>query len=209
MKDNKFTPIKISHNHEAERQYTSQFNAKIMRFEGLYNYLSKFISIQDKNTLKSEIYTTFISLFLEKESANFPPNSPVNSILTFFEINTSKIQALIDEFNAIDFDLTSVDLNAPVLPEQDFGTYTKTNEQNLLFTKIDNVIKAIEGLEKLNKFYAPLRPNYTNIKAECFLYFGNYARNLKENFFVGIQAQSFLYIKTIKTRINNAFHKRR
>ena len=158
MKDNKFTPIKISHNHEAERQYTSQFNAKIMRFEGLYNYLSKFISIQDKNTLKDEIYTTFITAFLEKESANFPPNSPINSILTFFEINTSKIQALIDEFNAIDFDLTDVDLNAPVLPEQDFGTYTTTAEQNLLFTKIDNVIKAIEGLEKLNKvvYKAPL-----------------------------------------------------
>jgi len=158
MKENKFTPIKISHNHEQERQHTSLFNAKIMRFEGLYSYLSKFISIQDKNTLKDEIYTTFITLFLEKESANFPPNSPVNSILTFFEINTSKIQALIDEFNAIDFDLTSVDLNAPVLPEQDFGTYTKTNEQNILFTKIDNVIKAIEQLEKLNKvvYKAPL-----------------------------------------------------
>jgi len=158
MKDNKFTPIKMSHNHEAERQYTSLFNAKIMRFEGLYNYLSKFISIQDKNTLKDEIYSTFITAFLEKESANFPPNSPINSILTFFEINTSKIQVLIDEFNAIDFDLTSVDLNAPVLPEQDFGTYTTTAEQNLLFTKIDNVIKAIEQLEKLNKivYKAPL-----------------------------------------------------
>jgi hypothetical protein len=49
-------------------------------------------------------------------------------------------------------------LNAPVLPEQDFGTYTTTAEQNLLFTKIDNVIKAIEGLEKLNKvvYKAPL-----------------------------------------------------
>jgi len=158
MKDNKFTPIKISHNHEQERQYTSLFNAKIMRFEGLYNYLSKFISIQDKNTLKDEIYSNFITAFLEKESANFPPNSPVNSILHFFEVNTSKIQVLIDEFNAIDFDLTSVDLNAPVLPEQDFGTYTTTAEQNLLFTKIDNVIKAIEGLEKLNKvvYKAPL-----------------------------------------------------
>jgi hypothetical protein len=158
MKDNKFIPIKISHNHEAEQQHTSLFNAKIMRFEGLYSYLSKFISIQDKNTLKDEIYSTFITLFLEKESANFPPNSPVNSILTFFEINTSKIQALIDEFNAIDFDLTSVDLNAPVLPEQDFGTYTTTAEQNILFTKIDNVIKSIEGLEKLNKvvYKAPL-----------------------------------------------------
>ncbi|NBW59289.1 MAG: hypothetical protein EBR41_01795 [Crocinitomicaceae bacterium] len=158
MKDNKFTPIKISHNHEAERQHTSLFNAKIMRYNAIYNYLSKFISIQDKNTLKSEIYSNFITAFLDKESVNFPPNSPINSILTFFEINTSKIQVLIDEFNAIDFDLTSVDLNAPVLPEQDFGTYTTTAEQNLLFTKIDNVIKAIEGLEKLNKvvYKAPL-----------------------------------------------------
>jgi hypothetical protein len=155
MKDNKFTPIKISDNHEQERQHISQFNAKIMRFEGLYSYLSKFISIQDKNTLKDDIYLTFITLFLEKESANFPPKSPVNSILTFFEINTNKIQALIDDFNSVDFDLTSVDLNAPVLPEQDFGTYTTTNEQNLLFTKIDNVIKAIEGLEKLNKVVYP------------------------------------------------------
>ena len=158
MKENKFTPIKISHNHEAERQHTSLFNAKIMRHNTLYNYLSKFISIQDKNTLKNEIYSNFITAFLEKESGNFPPNSPINSILTFFEINTSKIQALIDEFNAIDFDLTSVDLNEPTLPPKDFGTYTQTAEQNILFTKIDNVIKAIEQLEKLNKvvYKAPL-----------------------------------------------------
>ena len=158
MKDNKFTPIKISHNYEAERQYTSDFNDKIKTFDALYSYLCKFISIQDKNTFKEDIYSTFITAFLEKESPNFPPNSPVNSILHFFEINTSKIQVLIDDFNAIDFDLTDVDLNAPALPTKDFGTYTKTNEQNLLFTKIDNVIKSIEALEKLNKvvYKAPL-----------------------------------------------------
>jgi hypothetical protein len=158
MKDNKFTPIRISDNHEQQRQYTSDFNAKIRSFNALYSYLCKFISIEDKNTLKNDIYSTFITAFLDKESANFPPNAPVNSILTFFEVNTSKIQSLIDDFNAIDFDLTSVDLNAPGLPTKDFGTYTKTNEQNLLFTKIDNVIKAIEQLEKLNKviYKAPL-----------------------------------------------------
>ena len=158
MKENKFIPIKIADNHEAQRQYTSDFNAKIRSFNALYSYLCKFISIEDKNTLKEDIYTTFLNLFLEKESPNFPPNSPINSILTFFEINSSRIQVLIDEFNAIDFDLTDVDLNAPALPEHDFGTYTKTNEQNLLFTKIDNVIKAIEQLEKLNKvvYKAPL-----------------------------------------------------
>ena len=158
MKDNKFIPIKISENHEQQRQYTNLFNDKIKRFDALYSYLSKFIRIENKNTLHNDIYSTFITAFLDKESANFPPNAPINSILTFFEINTSKIQSLIDDFNAIDFDLTDVDLNKPVLPSKDFGTYTKTNEQNLLFTKIDNVIKAIEQLEKLNKvvYKAPL-----------------------------------------------------
>jgi hypothetical protein len=158
MKDNKFTPIKISENHEQQRQYTNLFNDKIRRFNALYLYLSKFISIEDKNTLHNDIYSNFITAFLDKEAANFPPNAPVNSILTFFEVNTNKIQALIDDFNSVDFDLTSVDLNEPTLPTKDFGTYTKTNEQNLLFTKIDNVIKAIEQLEKLNKvvYKAPL-----------------------------------------------------
>ena len=158
MNENKFIPIKIADNHEAQRQYTNDFNDKIKRHNALYSYLCKFISIEDKNTLKSEIYSNFITAFLDKESVNFPPNSPVNSILHFFEINTSKIQSLIDDFNAIDFDLTDVDLNAPGLPTKDFGTYTKTNEQNLLFTKIDNVIKSIEQLEKLNKvvYKAPL-----------------------------------------------------
>jgi hypothetical protein len=158
MKDNKFIPIKISENHEQQRQYTNLFNDKIRRFNALYLYLSKFISIEDKNTLHNDIYSNFITAFLDKEAANFPPNAPVNSILTFFEVNTNKIQALIDDFNSVDFDLTSVDLNEPTLPAKDFGTYTKTNEQNLLFTKIDNVIKAIEQLEKLNKvvYKAPL-----------------------------------------------------
>ena len=158
MKDNKFIPIKISENHEQQRQYTNLFNDKIKRFDALYSYLSKFIRIENKNTLHNDIYSTFITAFLDKESANFPPNAPINSILTFFEINTSKIQSLIDDFNAIDFDLTDVDLNKPVLPSKDFGTYTKTNEQNILFTKIDNVIKSIEQLEKLNKvvYKAPL-----------------------------------------------------
>ena len=158
MKENKFIPIKISENHEQQRQYTNLFNDKIKRFDVLYSYLSKFIRIENKNTLHNDIYSTFITAFLDKESANFPPNAPINSILTFFEINTSKIQSLIDDFNAIDFDLTDVDLNKPELPTKDFGTYTKTNEQNLLFTKIDNVIKSIEQLEKLNKvvYKAPL-----------------------------------------------------
>ena len=158
MKENKFIPIKISDNHEQQRQYTNLFNDKIKRFNELYLYLSKFIKIENKNTLQNDIYSTFITAFLDKESVNFPPNAPVNSILHFFEVNTNKIQSLIDDFNSVDFDLTDVNLNEPVLPSKDFGTYTQNAEQNILFTKIDNVIKAIEALEKLNKvvYKAPL-----------------------------------------------------
>ena len=157
MKDNKFTPIKISENHEQQRQYTNLFNDKIKRFEALYNYLSKFISVEDKNTLTSDIYSTFISLFLEKESANFPPNSPINSILTFFEVNTNKIQVLIDEFNAIDFEET-INYNEPILQEKDFGIYTQNEEQNNLFFRLQNIITEISKLEALNKvvYKAPL-----------------------------------------------------
>ena len=65
MKDNKFIPIKISENHEQQRQYTNLFNDKIKRFDVLYSYLSKFIRIENKNTLHNDIYSTFITAFLD------------------------------------------------------------------------------------------------------------------------------------------------
>jgi hypothetical protein len=96
-------------------------------------------------------------LFLEKESANFPPNAPINSILTFFEVNTNKIQVLIDEFNAIDFE-ENINFNEPILQEKDFGIYTQNEEQNFLFFRLQNIITEISKLEALNKvvYKAPL-----------------------------------------------------
>ena len=157
MKTKEFQKILIDTSEHLKKDYISRFNAKIMRFEALYSYLSKFISIEDKNVLTNDIYSTFITLFLEKESANFPPNSPINSILTFFEINTNKIQVLIDEFNAIDFEET-INFNAPILEEKDFGIYTQNEEQNFLFFRLKNIITEISKLEAINKivYKAPL-----------------------------------------------------
>ena len=157
MKTKEFQKILLDTSEHLKKDYLSRFNAKIMRYEALYSYLSKFISIEDKNTLTSDIYSTFITLFLEKESANFPPNSPINSMLNFFEVNTNKIQVLIDEFNAIDFEET-IDYNAPILQEKDFGIYTQTEEQNNLFFRLQNIITEISKLEALNKvvYKAPL-----------------------------------------------------
>ena len=157
MKKKEFQKILIDTSEHLKKDYISRFNAKIMRYEALYSYLSKFISVEDKNVLTNDIYSTFISLFLAKESANFPPNSPINSILTFFEINTNKIQVLIDEFNAIDFEET-INFNAPILEEKDFGIYTQNEEQNFLFFRLQNIITEISKLEALNKvvYKAPL-----------------------------------------------------
>ena len=157
MKTKEFQKILLDTSEHLKKDYISRFNAKIMRFEALYSYLSKFISVEDKNVLTNDIYSTFISLFLAKESANFPPNSPINSILTFFEINTNKIQVLIDEFNAIDFEET-INFNAPILEEKDFGIYTQNEEQNFLFFRLQNIITEISKLEAINKivYKAPL-----------------------------------------------------
>ena len=157
MKTKEFQKILLDTSEHLKKDYISRFNAKIMRFEALYSYLSKFISIEDKNVLTNDIYSTFITLFLEKESANFPPNSPINSILTFFEINTNKIQSLIDDFNAIDFEET-INFNAPILEEKDFGIYTQNEEQNFLFFRLQNIITEISKLEAINKivYKAPL-----------------------------------------------------
>ena len=157
MKTKEFQKILIDTSEHLKKDYISRFNAKIKAFEGLYSYLSKFISIEDKNVLTNDSYSTFISLFLAKESANFPPNSPINSILTFFEINTNKIQVLIDEFNAIDFEET-INFNAPILEEKDFGIYTQNEEQNFLFFRLQNIITEISKLEAINKivYKAPL-----------------------------------------------------
>lgn len=150
MKTKEFQKILIDTSEHLKKDYISRFNAKIMRFEALYSYLSKFISVEDKNVLTNDSYSTFITLFLEKESANFPPNAPINSMLTFFEVNTNKIQVLIDEFNAIDFEET-INFNAPILEDKDFGIYTQNDEQNNLFFRLQNIITEITKLEALNK----------------------------------------------------------
>jgi len=157
MKDKKFTPIKIGYKYSEEKDFTRRFNDKIKTFDALLTYLNKFISIDDKNDFKEDIYETFLSRFLEKEQSNFPPNAPINSILKFFEVNTTQIQTLIDEFNAIDFNIKRVNMNAPIEPKQDFNIYTQTQEQNELFTKINNVISSLNELEKLRAIYkAPI-----------------------------------------------------
>lgn len=146
-----FQPIKIGTLTTEEKDYARRFEDKIKRFNDLYAYLCKFIALEDKNVLKANIYETFLTSFLDKEQNNFPPNAPINSILQFMQVDTNKIQSLIDELNAIEFNLEDLNLNSPILPKKDFGIYTTTNEQNDLYFKISKVVNAVNELEAAGK----------------------------------------------------------
>lgn len=146
-----FQPIQIGTQTSIEKDFQQRFEAKIKRFDALYSYLAKFISIKDKNVLKTNIYEYFLKTFLDKEQANFPPNAPINSILQFMQVDANKIQSLIDELEAIDFNLEAINLNAPELPIVDFGIYTETKEQNDLYFKLNKVVTAINELEAIGK----------------------------------------------------------
>jgi hypothetical protein len=150
MKTKEFQKILIDTSEHLQKDYLSRFNAKIKAFNALCSYMKHFISIEDKNEFKSEIYETFLNKFLKKNKDDFPKNSPINSMLNFMQVNTQKLQDLITEFNAIDFE-ENIDFNAPILEEKDFGIYTETEEQNFLFFRLQNIITEISKLEALNK----------------------------------------------------------
>lgn len=53
-----FQPIQIGTQTSIEKDYQQRFEAKIKRFDALYSYLVKFIALEDKNVLKTNIYVS-------------------------------------------------------------------------------------------------------------------------------------------------------
>jgi hypothetical protein len=177
MKTKEFQRILIENAEHLQKDYISRFNAKIKTFEALCNYMKHFIPIEDKNEFTSEIYETFLNKFLKKNKDDFPKNSPINSMLNFMQVNTQKLQDLITEFQAIDFE-ENINFNAPELEDKDFGIYTETDEQNFLFFRLQNIITEISKLEALNKtiLKAPLVQAF-----QFMLHYDFYTQQLKPN----------------------------
>lgn len=157
-----FQPIQIGTQTSIEKDFQHRFEGKIKRFDALYSYLLKFIPLEDKNVLKRNIYEYFLKTFLDKEQGNFPPNAPITSILQFMQVDTNKIQLLINDFEAIEFNLEAINLNTPELPIVDFGIYTETIEQNDLYFKLIKVVTAISELEATGKtiYKSPLLQSF-------------------------------------------------
>lgn len=134
-----FTPIVIGHKHEEEKRYTINVEAKIKALEEFYSYVGRFISTEDRNVFRANLYDTFVQRFYDKYSKDYP-HITINKIFALLDVNIEKINSLISTINSIEIDETE---DAP-----DFKIYTESEEQNKLFGYLQTIIHNIEILQK-------------------------------------------------------------
>lgn len=144
-----FKPIVIGYRNEDEKNYKTRLEAKTSALEEFYSYVGKFISTEDRTTFTTNLYETFIQRFSDRYSKDFPHLS-LNKIFGLMDINTDKINSLIQRINSIDIDITAA--------SPDFNIYTENEEQNKLFGYLQTIINSIEILQKSGKhiYAAPL-----------------------------------------------------
>jgi hypothetical protein len=152
MKKTDFTPIKLGELTDDKNKFEKSVEDKKRHLNELFEYMSTFISIDNKRAFESDIYGTFLNAFLDKHASAFPPGVNVKKLMELMSIDTAKLDFLIDkvETNRIEFNF---ELNEPIeIP--DFNIYTKSEEQNkqykALQSIIDSVIKASEVYEFIN-----------------------------------------------------------
>lgn len=161
MKTKQFTPIVIGHRTEEEKQYRINLDTKKKALEDFYSYVGKFISTEDRNTFTSNLYETFIQRFSDRYAKDFPHIS-LNKIFDLMDVNTNKINSLIQTINSIDLDIEA--------PAPDFNIYTENEEENKLHTYLQNIIENIDHLkEKRNVYPAPLISAFNGMLAFDFL----------------------------------------
>jgi len=148
MRTKSFTPQIIGYQTELEKEYTMNLQAKINALDEFYQYVGKYVSVEDKNAFKGKFYETFIQRFSDKYAKDFPHLS-LNKMFELVELNIGKVNALIDTINSIDLD---VDADAP-----DFNIYTENEEQSKLHEYLTSIIQNINELSKTRNVYpAPL-----------------------------------------------------
>jgi len=136
-----FNPIAITLDTDKQTKFRSDVRLKQRSINALYALVSKYVNIEDKNTLQGNFYAQFIELFLAKYQSQFPPIS-VAKMLEAMEVNTAKLEELTIQIASIDIKLDK-DLNAV---EPDFHIYTKSEDQNKLYKTLERISKDLSKL---------------------------------------------------------------
>ena len=143
-----FTPIVIGYKQEEAKRYKNNLEAKLSALQTFYEYVGQFISTEDRNVFRANLYDTFVQRFYDKYSKDYP-HITINKIFALLDVNIEKINSLISTINTIEIEETE---NAP-----DFNIYTESEEQNKLHKYLQNIIENIDHLkETRNIFPAPL-----------------------------------------------------
>ena len=134
-----FTPIVIGYKQEEAKRYKNNLEAKLSALQTFYEYVGQFISTEDRNVFRANLYDTFVQRFYDKYSKDYP-HITINKIFALLDVNIEKINSLISTINTIEIEETE---NAP-----DFNIYTESEEQNKLHKYLQNIIENIEILQK-------------------------------------------------------------
>jgi hypothetical protein len=134
-----FTPIVIGFKAEEQKQYIESVEAKKKALQTFYDYVGKFISTEDRETFRVNLYDTFVQRFYDKYAADYP-HITINKLFALLDVNIDKINSLIATINSIDIDENE--------EPQDFNIYTENEEQNKLYGYLKTIIENIENLQK-------------------------------------------------------------
>jgi hypothetical protein len=142
-----FKPIAVGKDETAERDFRASVERKYRLANEFFEYVQRFIQVEDRNELKSEIpYNYFTDRFTAKFEGQFPPQLSVRKMFDLLEVDSAKIDFLSSEIASIKIEM---DYNTG-FPEQvpDFNIYTSSEEQNKLYTHLQKIADAVHSSEQ-------------------------------------------------------------
>ena len=148
-----FKPIVISYLTSEAKQYKDDAQRKWRLYNEFFAYVQGFISVDDKEAFKGNLYATFTDTFANKFTNQFPPQLSVRKMFELLEVDTAKIDFLVREIEAIKIDI-NLESGEPI-NEPDWNVYTQSNEQNKLF---EYLTKTIDTIELGNEFGIKVYP---------------------------------------------------
>jgi hypothetical protein len=142
-----FTPIVISRDVTAEKEFRTDVERKYRLSNEFFSYVDRFVKTEDRNVLKYELpYNYFIEQFTAKFEGNFPPQLSVRKQMELLEVDTAKIDFLSNEIASIKVE---IDFNTGVpKDEPDFNLYTQSEDQNKMYKYLTSVADAVAKAEQ-------------------------------------------------------------
>lgn len=154
----KFTPIVIAKHEQKEKDFTMAVETKKKHFNALFDYLQQFVSIENKETFKGQIYSEFILAFSNKHFANYP-TLKIEKIADLHDCRLHQVEALINAFKSIDIEWNFITNEPESIPC--FDIKTEYAEQNVRLQKVNELISALD-----------------HIRADRHIYFADVVRGL-------------------------------